>query len=46
MKPGEFTNRGKGITVCSSLEDIVVRLKGKEKNADKSIRTFILQKYI
>jgi hypothetical protein len=29
MKPGEFTNRGKGISVCSSLDDIVMRLKGK-----------------
>ena len=46
MKPGEFTNRGKGITVCSHLEEIVGRLKGKQKNADGSVRTFILQKYL
>lgn len=29
VKPGEFTNRGHGITVCDSLEDIIIRLKGK-----------------
>ena len=29
LKPGEFTNRGKGITVCSSLDDVKIRLKGK-----------------
>lgn len=46
MKPGEFTNRGKGITVCGSLEEILSRLKGKERNSDGSVRTFILQKYI
>ena len=46
LKPGEFTNRGKGITVCASLDDIVARLKGKERNADNTLRTFIIQKYI
>lgn len=29
VKPGEFTNRGTGITVCSSLDDIKIRLKGR-----------------
>jgi tubulin--tyrosine ligase len=29
VKPGEFTNRGTGITVCSSLDDVKLRLRGK-----------------
>ena len=45
-KPGEFTNRGMGITVCASLDDVKLRLRGREKNANGSLRTFILQKYI
>ena len=45
-KPGEFTNRGTGITVCASLDDIKLRLRGREKNANGTLRTFILQKYI
>lgn len=46
LKPGEFTNRGKGITVCPSLDDIKVRLKGREKCTKGKLRTFILQRYI
>lgn len=29
VKPGEHTNRGKGITVCSILDEIKIRLKSK-----------------
>ena len=29
MKPGENSNRGNGITVCYSLEEIKLRLKAK-----------------
>ena len=29
IKPGENTNRGNGITVSYSLDDIQVRLKGR-----------------
>lgn len=46
MKPGENSNRGNGITVCYSLEEIKLRLKAKEKNSDGSLRTFIIQKYM
>jgi tubulin---tyrosine ligase len=46
VKPGELTNRGRGITVCSTLDEIKVRLKGKEKNSNGTARTFIIQKYI
>lgn len=46
VKPGENTNRGNGITVCYGLDDIKVRLKGRERNGDGKLRTFILQKYI
>ncbi|CAG9319171.1 unnamed protein product [Blepharisma stoltei] len=45
VKPGENTNRGNGITVCSSLEQI----KGiiRSSNPDKTNkRTFIIQKYV
>jgi tubulin polyglutamylase TTLL1 len=46
VKPGENTNRGNGITVCYGLDDIKVRLRGRERNGDGKLRTFILQKYI
>lgn len=46
VKPGENTNRGTGITVCYGVDDIRVRLKGRERNGDGKLRTFILQKYI
>ena len=40
VKPGEFSNRGTGITVCKSLEEIMTIIRPA---ADK---TYILQKYI
>lgn len=43
MKPGEDTNRGVGISVCSTLKEIKNIIS--ESDFDKS-RTFILQKYI
>lgn len=46
IKPGEFSNRGNGISVCYSLDDVLLRLKSKEKSSDGNPRTFILQKYI
>jgi len=46
VKPGELTNRGNGITVCATLDEIKVRLKSKEKNGNGTPRTFIVQKYI
>lgn len=46
VKPGENTNRGNGITVAYSLDDVIVRLKGRERNNDGKLRTFIIQKYI
>lgn len=46
VKPGENTNRGNGITVAYSLDDIIIRLKGRERNNDGKLRTFIIQKYI
>jgi tubulin monoglycylase TTLL3/8 len=46
VKPGENTNRGNGITVCHSLDDVRCRLRGRERNGDGKLRTFILQKYI
>jgi hypothetical protein len=46
MKPGENSNRGTGITVCYSFEEIRLRIKSKEKNSDGSLRTYIVQKYM
>lgn len=46
MKPGENTNRGQGITVCLTLDEIKKILKHKHKNGDGSNRTYIVQKYI
>lgn len=40
VKPGEFTNRGQGITVCKSLSEILAILKPAES------KSYILQKYI
>lgn len=41
-----MTNRGRGITVCSILDDIKVRLKSKEKAKNGQLHTYIVQKYI
>ena len=46
VKPGENSNRGMGIRVCKTLEDIKAIVKQKEKNMDGSDRTFIIQMYI
>ena len=43
VKPGENTNRGVGISVCSELNDIKEIIS--ESNLDQN-RTFIIQKYI
>ena len=40
IKPGEFTNRGQGITVCKTLADISAIIKPAES------RSYIIQKYI
>ena len=40
VKPGEFTNRGQGITVCKSLAEITALIKPVEG------KTYIVQKYI
>lgn len=40
IKPGEFTNRGQGITVCKTLPEINAIIKPAEG------KTYILQKYI
>ena len=44
IKPGENTNRGNGIKVCSSLNEIKEILNANMYEYHK--RTFILQKYI
>lgn len=46
VKPGELTNRGRGITVCSILDDVKIRLKSKEKAKNGQPHTYIVQKYI
>ena len=46
VKPGEHTNRGRGITVCSVLDEIKNRLRSKEKSKTNKPHTYIVQKYI
>jgi tubulin polyglutamylase TTLL1/tubulin monoglycylase TTLL3/8 len=47
VKPGENTNRGTGITVCSGLEEIRAEVSGHSVcPLSGQKRTFILQKYI
>lgn len=43
VKPGECTNRGFGIHVCSTLEQIVDSINNYESDNE---RTFVIQKYI
>lgn len=43
VKPGEFTNRGNGITVCKNLDDIKKILKCRKKLDNGSNRTYIVQ---
>ena len=45
VKPGESTNRGIGITVCSTLEEISACVEEK-KFMGFNERTYIVQKYI
>ena len=47
IKPGENTNRGTGITVCSSLDQIKAEISSFAVCSVTGLkRTFILQKYI
>jgi tubulin monoglycylase TTLL3/8 len=46
IKPGEFTNRGNGITVCSKLSDIKAILKNVRKLDNWNNRTYIVQEYL
>ena len=45
VKPGEATNRGIGISICSTLYDIQEKLEDMEYAPGKN-RTYIIQKYI
>ena len=40
VKPGEFTNRGQGITVCKSLQEIMETFKSAQNSS------YVIQKYI
>jgi tubulin polyglutamylase TTLL1/tubulin monoglycylase TTLL3/8 len=42
VKPGENSNRGNGISVCSTLDQIKIELKSSQKSG----HTYIIQKYI
>ena len=46
IKPGEFTNRGNGITVCQTLDEIKAILKNIKRLENGSLRTYIVQEYI
>ena len=45
VKPGESTNRGNGISVCSSIHEIENKLEDIEYAPGKN-RTYIIQKYV
>ena len=46
IKPGELTNRGKGITICNDLNSINTVLNSKETHPNGKTKTYILQLYI
>ena len=46
VKPGENSNRGYGIKVCKTLDEIKSIIKQREKCVDGSYRTYIVQAYI
>ena len=46
LKPGEDTNRGKGITMCSSLDQIYSVISSPTHLPQEKKRTYIIQKYI
>lgn len=46
IKPGELSNRGSGITVCSTLDSIKAILRNKERHANGKLKTYILQEYL
>ena len=46
VKPGENSNRGFGIKVCNDLQEVKSIIKNKEKWADGSNKTYIIQSYI
>jgi len=46
VKPGENTNRGNGIKVCHDLTQIKEIVRNKDRWADGSYKTFIIQSYI
>ena len=45
VKPGESTNRGIGISVCSTIAEIEEKLEDMEYSPGKN-RTYIIQKYV
>ncbi|OMJ67300.1 hypothetical protein SteCoe_35572 [Stentor coeruleus] len=46
VKPGENSNRGQGITVCSSIEEIRSIVNDISPTKNNQNRTYIIQKYI
>ena len=46
IKPGENSNRGQGISVSSSLEEIKSIINEKAASKSNETRTYIIQKYI
>ena len=46
MKPGEFSNRGNGITCSNKLEDIRKRVSKCHVGRNGEAKTLILQLYI
>ena len=46
VKPGELSNRGNGITVCNTLEQIKGILRNKNTHHNGRSKTYIVQLYM
>ena len=46
VKPGEVSNRGNGITVVNTIQDIHKLITQKEKHSNGTHKTYILQSYL
>jgi len=46
IKPGENTNRGKGIRVVSELTEIQQIINSKEKHPNGNEKTYLIQQYL
>ena len=46
VKPGEMSNRGRGIKVCHDLNGIKASIKNKKSHTNGKSQSYIIQEYI